>query len=159
MRSGSLVLWFARHPMVVVMAGLLATASLTWALAVALRQDPGTSPQPATVPGPGIAVSTLPEPTEFPPDRRVAAAHRALHAVGRACKPDSGPIELSDVERPVKVIEDFARQYPNGGFRMDDERGTTLALLVVVRFELQGCAPPLAARIERLLPAQFRDPS
>jgi hypothetical protein len=56
-------------------------------------------------------------------------------------------------------MERFARDYPGGGFTIDDEPGTTLSLLVVLRYELQGCDPSLVPGVEELLPESFRDPS
>lgn len=76
-------------------------------------------------------------PTQFPPRERVEAAHRALHAMGRACKQPIGTRDRAAVARPVEVMEQFARDYPNGGFTIHDESGTALSLLVVLRYEMQ----------------------
>lgn len=50
-------------------------------------------------------------------------------------------------------MEQFARDYPNGGFAIDDEPGTTLSLQVVLRFELQSCEPTLVPSLEELIPS------
>ena len=57
---------------------------------------------------------------------------------------------------PLDVIERFAADYPSGGFKLDDEPGSTLALMVVVWHELRPCAPANVPEIERLLPAKYR---
>lgn len=153
----ALLVWLARHPMVAVLVALLLPAGLAWGLAVALRSRPETAPPPVTAVEGGIAASTLPEPTEFPPRSRVVAAHRGLHDVGRACEVALATRSRATVEQPVHVIEQFARDFPNGGFTMDGESGTTLALLVVLRYELQSCDTSLVADVEELLPQRFRD--
>ena len=153
----ALLVWLARHPMVAVLVALVLPAGLAWGVAVALRSGPEAKPPPVTGVEGGIAASTLPEPTEFPPRARVVAAHRALHALGEACEVSMATRNRALAARPVRVMEQFARDFPNGGFRMDGESGTTLALLVVLRYELQSCDPSLVADVEELLPQRFRD--
>ena len=60
------------------------------------------------------------------------------------------------LRRPLNRIERFAVDYPSGGFRIDDEPGTTLTLLVVVWNELKSCEPSLVAEVEILIPAEYR---
>jgi len=106
----------------------------------------------------GVAPSPLPEPKRSAPAGRVDEVHRALHALGRACRPSSADRSVDGVRRPVAVMLRFARGYPNAGFRVDDESGSTFSLLVVLRNELETCDPTLVPAVEDLLPAEFRDP-
>lgn len=144
--------------MVAVLIALAITAAIAVGLATALKPEPAPSQPVAGVQG-GTAESMLPEPTQFPPQARVQAAHRALHAMGRACKQPLATRDPASVRRPVGVMEQFARDYPNGGFTIDDEPGTTLSLLAVLRYELRDCEPALVPGVEELLPERFRDPS
>lgn len=83
-------------------------------------------------------------------------AHRALHAMGRACRKRAADRDPKTVAGPARVMIHFARDYPRGGFTIDDEPGTTLSLLFVLRHELQKCDPSLVAGAEALLPERFR---
>ncbi|MBZ5736398.1 hypothetical protein K8Z61_18050 [Nocardioides sp. TRM66260-LWL] len=120
--------------------------------------SPAPGPASPVVIG-GTAKSTLPTPTQFPPQNRVEETHRALHAMGRACKVPISTRRPGSVRGPVETMEQFARDFPNGGFTMDDEPGSTLSLLVVVRYELQSCDPSLLPSVDELLPERFRDPA
>lgn len=60
------------------------------------------------------------------------------------------------IRSPLDVIEGFATDYPSGGFSMDDESSSTLALMVVVWNELKKCDPAYLPELERLIPAQYR---
>lgn len=144
--------------MVAVLIALAVPAAVAWGLASALKPEPQPVVPASAVQG-GTAESMLPTPTQFPPRERVEAAHGALHAMGRACKQPLALRDRTAVARPVEVMEQFARDYPNGGFTIDDELGTTLTLLVVLRYELQDCDPTLVPGVEELLPERFRDPS
>ena len=146
--------WLIRHPMAMVFLLLALFGGAVWGLAQALAPRSTPPERPGTVES-GVAPSRLPEPTEFPPRQRVDEAHQALHAVGRACKK---PTAAGDaVRRAVAVMEKFARDYPNGGFTIDDEAGTTLALLIVLRSELEECDPTMLPSIEELIPEEYRD--
>lgn len=106
----------------------------------------------------GVAPSPLPEPAQSAPAGRVDEVHRALHAMGRACRTASADRGVDEVRRPVAAMLRFARDYPDAGFRVDDESGSTLSLLVVLRNEVQTCDPTLVLAVDELLPAEFRDP-
>ena len=106
--------------------------------------------------GPAIAAETLPEPTQRPPRDRVAAVHVALHSLRRACETPIGRRDAHAVRQPLKTIESFASDYPSAGFEIDDEPGTTLALLIVVVNEIRACDPARAAELEDLIPAEYR---
>ena len=130
----------------------------SWGVAYAFSAREPRTERPVMAEG-GVAVSVLPEPTEFPPRARVDQAHRALHGMGRACKQPMAAREPEAVRRPVAIMEQFARDFPRGRFTIDDEPGTTLALLIVLRSDLQECEPSLLASVEALIPEQYREPS
>ena len=154
-RARTAFVWLIRHPTASVVVGLALFAALglmTW-----LGADDTPSGGPHSGVPASTARSTLPEPTQFPPRRRVEVAHRALHAMGRACEEPVASRDPKSVRRPVAVIEQFARDYPNGGFTIDDEAGTTISFLVVLRYELRSCDPSLVPGVDKFLPPQFRD--
>ncbi|GAA4127403.1 hypothetical protein GCM10022215_37840 [Nocardioides fonticola] len=157
--TGRVVVWLIRHPLSAVLLALALFAVLGFGLSNAFS---GHAPAPAPtspVVIAGTAKSTLPTPTQFPPKDRVEEAHRALHAMGRGCKVPISTRDPDSVRGPVERMERFARDFPNGGFTIDGEPGTTLSLLVVLRYELQSCDPSLVPGVEALLPERFRDPS
>lgn len=153
MSQVGLIAWLARHSAVTVVASLAVFALLGISVAAWFRAPEGAAP---TARGPSVAVSVLPDPSSSPPGARVGRAHRALHALDRVCEASPPKRRTKAVRQHVRVIERFAADYPNGGFMMDHESGTTLALLIVVRYELQGCAPSLVSRVDALLPEQYR---
>lgn len=158
--KGRVFVWLIRHPMLAVVIALSALAIVAFGLAGARsgRGDDPAPDRPVTV-VPGTAQSRLPKPTQFPPKPRVEEMHRALHAMGRACKTPISRRDPATVSRPVELMERFARDYADGGFTIDGEAGSTLSLLVVLRYELQDCDPSMVPGVEKLLPERFRDPS
>lgn len=152
------VVWLCGHPMSAVFLVLALLGGTSWGIAYAFSEREPRSERPVMAES-GVASSVLPEPTQFPPRAPVDQVHRALHAVGRACKQPLAARESDAVGRPVAVLEGFAREYPNGGFRIDEEPGSTLALLIVLRSELQECEPSLLPGVEALIPEEYRDPS
>lgn len=154
MTGGRLVVWLLRRPMLAVLAllGLVALAAVALTTALArpahqLRSDDTTSL---------VAPHPLPSPTQQPPPERVRRAHRALHALGRACTSPVVSRVSGSSRQPLDVIEAFAADYPSGGFTMDDESGTTLALLIVVANELRSCDPSLVPEVTAMIPAPYR---
>lgn len=141
-----------------VLVALALVGGTSWAIADAFVTSDSRSDRPVLAEG-GVAPSVLPEPTQFPPEDRVVQAHRALHAMGRACKQPRATRGPVAVRRPLAVMQEFARDYPRGGFRIDGEAGSTLALLIVLRFDLQECEPSLLPSVEALIPTQYRDSS
>ncbi len=152
-----LLVWLSRHPMSAVFLALALLAGTTWGIANAFTPRTVRSGQAALVET-GVAHSVLPAPTQSPPRGRVDEAHRALHAVARACKQPLTTRKPDAIRRPVSIMEDFARDYPRGGFTMDGEPGSALALLIVLRSELQGCEPSLLSGVEAAIPQEYRDP-
>lgn len=102
---------------------------------------------------------TIPRPEETAPAAAVKPIHRALHTLGKVCRPGAGTGQAAQARRPVSVILEFAREYPNVSFPLHDETGTTLSLLFVARNEVQSCAPALTAQVERLIPAEYLTPT
>lgn len=153
-----IVVWLAGHPMSAVFLALALLGSTSWGVAYAFGQREPRSERPVMAES-GVAPSVLPTPTQFPPLARVDQAHRALHAMGRACKQPAAAREPDAVRRPVATMEQFAQDFPRGGFTIDDEPGSTLALLIVLRSELQECEPSILPSVEALIPEEYRDPS
>lgn len=102
-----------------------------------------------------VAPSTLPRPKVFLQPPQVRGVHRALHEIGRACA-DTGTPDPGTVAGPLREIETFASQYPDAGFWMDHESGTTLGLLIVVRNLLEACDPGRLPEIDALVPPMYR---
>ena len=113
--------------------------------------------QPATKPSSQNVA--IPRPEETAPADAVKPVHRALHSLGQVCRRGGGTDRASHARRPVKVILAFAHRFPNVSFPVHDEIGTTLSLLLVVRDEVQDCAPALTAQVERLIPAEYLAPT
>lgn len=150
-----LLVWLARRPMIAVVAALGVLGILAVSV-LALYSRATTDAAPPPSPDAQVAPATLPSPTQHPPRGRVETAHQALHALGRGCETPLAQRKPRAVSEPLKVIETFATDFPGGGFTVDDESGTTLALLLVVWNQLKTCEPSLVPQIERLIPAQYR---
>lgn len=97
----------------------------------------------------------LPEPTSTLTAQQARPVHNALHDLGRACRRRPGPAH-SEVLRALRVIADFAKAHPRARFPIDDESGSSMTLLFVVRDELLSCAPSLVTRVDRLIPTEYR---
>lgn len=152
--GGRPAVWLRRHPAAAVLLALGVIAAAGAAL-VSLFYVPSDGSPPST-PGAGVSPYTLPTPTQHPPRARVDSVHRALHALGRACQTPVQQRDPRTVRRPLDLIEAFAMDFPAGGFRVDDEPGTTLSLLFVVWDELKSCDPSLAPEVEKLIPSDYR---
>ena len=152
--GAGVVLFFLRRPMLTVLA-LLALFTVG-AMVTSELLSRSSSPErlPAQSPDSRVATYRLPGPTESLSAAQAAPVHRALHALDRACKhPERGTHALRG---PLRIIETFATKHPTAGFAIDDETGTTLAMLIVVRSELEGCAPALLPRVNALIPERYR---
>lgn len=137
-----------------VLAGSLVVVLLVVVLMAVLGRNlpdqPGTAQPPENV--------TIPRPEETASAAAVKLIHRALHTLGRVCRPVAGTDHAAQALQPVTVILAFSRQYPNVSFPLHDETGTTLSLLFVARHEVQSCAPALVAGVERLIPPEYLTP-
>lgn len=154
MIGGRLLAWLAQHPTAAVVMLLCILTALS-AFLVSFFSGPTSDGSP-DAPGAQVTPYTLPAPTQHPPKARVDSAHKALHALGRACKTPLAQRDPETVRRPLGLIEIFATDFPSGGFRIDDESGTTLTLLIVVWDELKTCDPSLVPAVEELIPAEYR---
>lgn len=82
--------------------------------------------------------------------------HRMLHSLPRVC--GRARTDSSAVDRITRKFVVWYRRYPAKRFEMkvDDERGTMLSAILVVRHELAKCSQRHAAEIDRVLPAKIR---
>ena len=146
--------WFlARHPVTSVVLALAVVTAVAVGTVRVLehtlapgRTDVTSSPRP---------FAELPSATETLDERHGEPAHRALHSLGRACRRKPAP-RRQGVEQPLRAIVRFVARHPSAQFPVDDEAGSTLTLLFVVRDELLTCAPSLVGGIDRLIPEPYR---
>jgi hypothetical protein len=116
----------------------------------------------ATKPSPGDDATAVLQgssaPPTFPtiPEGEVQVMHRALHGVGETCAQAAPARSQATLDRDVTVLLDFARRHPQGQFAIDDETGTSLSLLLVLRQDLGTCDPAAVPLVESLLPPSFR---
>lgn len=136
------------------LASLVVITSLAFVLVKALSPDHPSLPLMTESPR-----STAPLRDQAAPTAATTRVHQALHALGRICKPNDTTNQTSQARRPVAVILDFARRYPKTTFHIDDETGTAISLLIVVRQSLRSCAPSLMSRVNRALPSQYQTSS
>lgn len=152
---GGLLRRLGSHPMVSVVASLAVVIAAAIGMVRVLE---------ATLTGSGTSTGDtlatpgrvrLPQTTESLDRQQAEPVHRALHALGSACRRDPAG-RRQGVLRALDVITTFVARHPAARFPVDDESGTTLALLFVVRDELRTCAPTLVSDINRLIPAEYR---
>ena len=147
-----------RPALLIVALGALVLAAV--ALAGLALWPPSREAQSSSAPArlhrppPTASFSPVPVP-------EIEAVHGALHGLGTACA--EAPTPAGDaharIDRHVAVLLEFARRYPQARFPIDDESGTSLSLLLVVRQELEDCDPVHLPEVERLLPPRFRAPT
>ena len=98
-----------------------------------------------------------------PPDDRAEIprvdaryVHRTFHRLRRSCGP--GRSDRRRLDATTTRFVRLYRRYPAERFRMriDDESGTMLSAILVLRYELAGCSPDHAARIDAVLPPRVR---
>lgn len=142
----------ALHPLLLLTAGVLVIGLAVAALAV--LQRPPSAPDRLT--SSSVPERSLPEPLVEAPAAEVQRVHEALHDIGTQCglAATGSPLRI---DGDVEDILAFASRYPEGRFPIDDETGTALSLLLVTREALRDCAPAAAARVDRVLPGEFRD--
>lgn len=133
------------------LAGLLATGFLVFILR---SSDSSQRNSPVVISG--SPMTTAPSMEETAPAAEVQQIHRALHALGKICKLPDATNQTALARPSVEAIVDFARRYPNARFAIDDETGTTVALLLVAREALRTCAPSLIPQISRTLPSRYQ---
>lgn len=82
--------------------------------------------------------------------------HRTLHDLPRVCSR-----RRRDAPALDKITSTFVgryRRYPADRYEMqiDDERGTMLSALLVLRYEFAQCSPGHAAKLDSVLPPDVR---
>lgn len=92
------------------------------------------------------------------PDRRALLPagetryiHKTFHELARYCR--RGRADKRRLDATTERFIALYRRFPADRFRMaiDDESGTTLSAILVLRYELSTCSPRNAARIDRVL--------
>ena len=82
--------------------------------------------------------------------------HETFHRLPRSCsaRRADGPV----LDRTTARFVRWYRRYPADRYemRIDDESGTMLSAILVLRYELAGCSPSHAARIDAVLPPRIR---
>lgn len=135
----------SRRTALLLIGGLLASATLVVMVTVGGRPASDGSPEGYT----------LPRPAERAAPSAVRPVHQALHTLGKVCTEDADPVQATAVGSAVDVILRFARRNPDVRFPIHDEVGTTPSLLFVARDSVRTCAPWLTDRIERLVPPEY----
>jgi hypothetical protein len=135
--------------LVAVVSGVVLTG-LGWYVLRSTEESP-----PAAIMS-GTPTPQAPRPEEQAPEEQAQNVHRALHAIGTICESRAPRGRTARVRRHVDTILDFARRYPSVSFPIDDETGTTVSLLIVVRDGVRTCAPSLTGKVNAALPEQYR---
>lgn len=83
--------------------------------------------------------------------------HRTFHRLPGFC--GRGRTDRGRIDTATTRFLELYRRYPAERFRMriDDESGTMLSAILVLRDELSRCSPRNAARIDPILPPRVRD--
>lgn len=109
------------------------------------------------------ATAGAPERTAPPSDPRVPVpiavqrdVHAMLHRLSRVCGRRRADTEA--LERTTRAFTRYYRRYPSRRFRLqiDDESGTMLSAILVLRAALARCSPGRAREVDKLLPARIR---
>ena len=96
---------------------------------------------------PSSGPTTLSGPIQVPPPDAIRRIQRALKSLDHTCTGVVLPPiarRLVLLQGPVAAVSGFVRKYPNARFRLQGESATTEALIVVVRSQLDLCAPSMA---------------
>ena len=82
--------------------------------------------------------------------------HQTFHRLPEFCR--RGRTDSGRLDATTARFTELYRRYPADRFRMkiDDESGTMLSAILVLRDELSRCSPRHAARIDPILPTQVR---
>ena len=128
--------------------GTAALTAFTFVIS-ALAVGCGNADTPATSPRPAADQRVVP-----PDDTRFV--HQTLHRLPRFC--GRGRTDRRRLDATTIRFIELYRRYPADRFRMriDDESGTMLSAMLVVRDELSRCSPRHAARIDPILPPRIR---
>ena len=126
-----------------------ALTALTVAIS-ALATACGDADTPATSPPPAAGQRAVPaDAARF--------VHQTFHRLPEFCgrgRTDNGRLDATTAR-----FTELYRRYPADRYRMkiDDESGTMLSAILVLRDELSRCSPQHAARIDPILPPRVRD--
>ena len=118
--------------------------------AVALFGACGQQREGRTGPAP-----TAGEPTRRVPSRVEQSVHRTFHRFERYCSRRATASRTLD--RTTADFIEWYRAYPADEYalQIDDEPGTMLSAILVLRYELSRCSPTHAARIDAVLPREI----
>ena len=96
------------------------------------------------------------EPTRRVPARVEQSVHRTFHRFERYCS--GRAVDTTTLDRTTSDFIEWYRAYPADEYalQIDDEPGTMLSAILVLRYELSRCSPSHAARIDAVLPRQIR---
>lgn len=111
----------------------------------------------ATTSGQDDAAPTAPRDPRAPiPGDVQRTVHTTLHDLPRLCR--RGPTDARALERATRTFIRYYGRYPSRRFRLqiDDESGTMLSALLVLRNELTRCSVRLTDTVDRALPAAIR---
>lgn len=99
--------------------------------------------------GPENRPAAMPRPA-------VDYVHRTFHRLPRSCAP--GRVDRRRLDVTTSRFLDLYRRFPPSRFefRIDDESGTMLSAVLILRDELSRCSPRHAARIDPVLPQSVR---
>ena len=104
--------------------------------------------------------TTDPQMPKSQPTRRVPSeverqVHRTFHRFERYC--NSSTAQAAVLDRTTSDFIGWYRTYPAEQYtvQIDDEPGTMLSAILVLRYELSRCSPKHAARIDAVLPRKM----
>lgn len=104
----------------------------------------------------GARTATLADRRTAVPDDVERYVHDTFHRFPRSCAP--GRADRRRLDATTAKFIRLYRRYPYDRFRMtiDDESGTMLSAILVLRDELSRCSPRHAASVDPVLPASVR---
>ena len=125
-----------------------ALTALTVAIS-ALATACGGAVNGAKAPAPGDQRAVSPDDARF--------VHQTFHRLPEFC--GRGRTDRDRLDRTTTRFLELSRRYPADRYRIriDDESGTMLSAILVLRHELSICSPRHAARIDPILPPRVRD--
>ena len=121
---------------------MLVVAFGAWIAGCAAAGDP-TPPQPAKR---GVPV----------PQKVSREIHAGLHSLPRVCDPPR--LSSRSIDRTTRLFIHNYKRYPSNRFRLqiDDEPGTMLSAILVLRYELSRCRPRRARQVDEVIPPRIR---
>jgi hypothetical protein len=96
-----------------------------------------------------------PDSSQPIPPRVQRDVHASLHRLPAIC---SRQVDSRALERTTRAFIHYYERYPSHRFRLqvDDERGSMLSAILVLRYELSRCSPRWAKRVDEVLPPRVR---